>query len=305
MNTKDAESRSVCCQGQGRLYENEPLADYTTWRVGGKARFLYKPSSITDLSQFMAQLPADHPLLWLGLGSNCLIRDGGYSGMVIVTQGCLKAIAQMPDDCVRVEAGVSCATMARFCARNQLSGGEFWAGIPGTMGGALRMNAGCFDGETWQSVVEVETIDRQGRIRTRKPEEFTVAYRHVQGLASDEWFVSGTFRLNPGNKETSLEKIRKFLEHRAQTQPTNEFNCGSVFKNPPGNFAAKLIEACGLKGKTIGGASVSEKHANFIINQGGYACAKDIESLILFVKDAVYQQTAIELVHEVHILGEY
>ena len=301
MNVKERES---IVPYQGQLLFNELLADYTTWRVGGVAQRLYKPQGVADLVSFMQQLPAEEAILWLGLGSNCLIRDGGFQGTVIVTQGCLKEISLMGNGLVRVEAGVSCATMARFAARNALAGGEFLAGLPGTMGGALRMNAGCWGGETWQWVVEVETIDRQGVRRIRKPEDFEVAYRHVQGPLN-EWFIAGTFQFVEGDKDKSLQLIRELLEHRAQTQPTNEYNCGSVFKNPPDNFAARLIEGCGLKGKQIGGAVVSTKHANFIINQEGSAKAQDIELLIKLVCDTVKQKTAIELVREIHILGEF
>lgn len=287
----------------GNLLLKEPLADYTTWRVGGLAKALYKPAGIADLSLFLKQLDIDEPLLWLGLGSNSLINDIGFSGTVILTRGCLNELDLIGDDLIRVEAGVSCAKMARFCARNNLSGGEFWAGIPGTMGGALRMNAGCFNGETWQSVVEVETMTRTGEVRRRLPSEFNVAYRHVSGL-DDEWFVAATCRLSPGEKDKSLQLINELLAHRAATQPTSEYNCGSVFRNPPQNHAAKLIESCGLKGKRFGGAVVSEKHANFIINHQGTASANDIESLIQFVQKTVYEQTAIELIREVHIIGD-
>lgn len=288
---------------QGQLLKEEPLSAYTTWRVGGMAKCLYKPNGIEDLRVFLKQSPKNEPLLWLGLGSNSLIRDGGFSGTVILTQGCLKEISLVNEDTVRVEAGVSCATMARFCARANLSGGEFWAGIPGTMGGALRMNAGCFNGETWNAVIAVETITREGELRIRTPQEFAIAYRQVGGLAADEWFVAANCRLVEGDKEKSLGLIKELLARRADTQPTNEYNCGSVFRNPPGDFAARLIEACGLKGQRYGGAMVSPKHANFIINQEGSASASDIESLINLVRDTVYQKTNIELIREVHIIG--
>lgn len=290
---------------QGQLLFNEPLASYTTWRVGGVAKQLYKPLNVEDLTLFLKQLPSDAPILWLGLGSNSLIRDGGFPGTVILTQGCLKELIYLNEGLVKVQAGVSCATMARFCARNHLSGGEFWAGIPGTMGGALRMNAGCFGSETWQFVQSVETINRQGIRRIRKPEEFSIAYRHVEGLETDEWFIAATCQLPLGEKETSLKRIKELLTHRANTQPTNEYNCGSVFRNPPNQYAAILIESCGLKGKQLGGAAVSTKHANFIINQDGSASAKDIELLIMFVRDTVNQKTSIELIREVHIIGDH
>lgn len=288
---------------QGQLLLNETLADYTTWRVGGKAKALFKPLGITDLALFLKQLPPDEPLMWLGLGSNSLIRDVGFAGTVVLTQGCLNDLSLVGDQLIRVEAGVSCAKMARFCARNDLIGGEFWAGIPGTMGGALRMNAGCFNGQTWDSVIEVETMTRTGEIRRRKPAEFEISYRHVLGL-DEEWFISATCRLVKGEKAIALQLIKELLDHRAATQPTSEFNCGSVFRNPPNNHAAKLIEACGLKGKRIGGAMVSEKHANFIINHQGTASSNDIESLIQHVQQTVCEQTDIELVREVHIIGD-
>ena len=289
---------------QGQLLFDESLADYTTWRVGGIARAIYKPAGIDDLANFLKECPQSEPILWLGLGSNSLIKDAGFSGVVILTQGCLKNMEKIGEDTVRVEAGVSCAKMARFCTRNALTGGEFWAGIPGTMGGALRMNAGCFHHETWQSVIEVETITRSGELRRRTPEDFDINYRHVSGLEDGEWFVAATCRLVPGDQEASAAVIKELLAHRAATQPTSEYNCGSVFRNPPNHFAAKLIESCGLKGYQIGGAVVSQKHANFIINHQGTASAQDIEQLISYVQKKVFEKTAIQLVHEVHIIGD-
>jgi len=288
----------------GQLLLDEPLSDYTTWRVGGMAKRLYKPLHVLDLVSFLKQLPKDEPLLWLGLGSNSLIRDSGFAGTVIVTQGALKNIELLDTHIVKVEAGVSCASMARFCARNQLKDAEFLAGIPGTMGGALRMNAGCHNGETWNFVESVQTMTRDGEIRTRDAREFEISYRHVKGLMPDEWFISATCRLPLGNKETSLDTIKQLLERRANTQPTNEYNCGSVFRNPEGDYAARLIESCGLKGHMIGGAQVSLKHANFIINHEGRASALDIETLISHVHQTVLKQTGHDLMREVHILGE-
>ncbi|OGV27646.1 MAG: UDP-N-acetylenolpyruvoylglucosamine reductase [Legionellales bacterium RIFCSPHIGHO2_12_FULL_37_14] len=288
----------------GEYLENIPLADYTTWRVGGKAKALYKPVNIQDLAAFLKELPASQPIHWLGLGSNSLFRDKGFAGTVILTQGCLKNIDLISQDIVRAEAGVSCASMARFCARNNLAKAEFLAGIPGTVGGALRMNAGCYDGETWNYVSEVETITRNGQIHKRTPDSFTVSYRNVIGLEEDEWFIAASFRLPKGEKAISLNTIKELLERRKNTQPTNEYNCGSVFRNPKGNYAAALIEQCGLKGYRIGGAMVSLKHANFIINENKSASATDIESLITFIQNTVREKTNISLVREVHIIGE-
>lgn len=289
---------------QGEHLNDVCLSDYTTWRVGGKTKCLYKPTNIADLSCFLKQLPPHEPIHWLGLGSNSLIRDSGFSGTVILTQGCLKELSLLSSQTVRVEAGISCATMARFCARNNLGKAEFWAGIPGTMGGALRMNAGCFDGETWNNVIEVETMTRDGKIHHREPNTFQVEYRQINGLQQDEWFIAGTFQLPSAQKDACLETIKTLLERRAETQPTNEYNCGSVFRNPPGKHAARLIEECGLKGLSIGGAKVSTKHANFIINENGGASSNDIESLILLIQKIVQEKTNITLHREIHIIGD-
>jgi UDP-N-acetylmuramate dehydrogenase len=289
---------------KGLLRHNESLSHYNTWRVGGIARSLYIPAGLDDLVTFIQSLPADEPVLWLGLGSNSLIGDQGFPGCVIVTQGGLNELTQLEPTLIRVEAGVSCAKMARFAARAGLAGAEFWAGIPGTMGGALRMNAGCYGCETWDSVVSVETLTRSGERRCRTPEEFDIRYRHVGGLASDEWFIAATCRLVPGDKDKALAEIKDLLARRAATQPTSEYNCGSVFRNPPGDYAARLIESCGLKGKEMGGAKVSEKHANFITNATGTATAQDIEQLIQHVHATVLANTGVNLVREVHFIGE-
>lgn len=288
--------------GLGELLENEPLSNYTTWRVGGLARYLYKPKDIADISNVLQQIPRDVPILWLGLGSNSLVLDKGFDGVVILTQGRLKSIKRLRGGHVFVDAGVSCAQMARFCAREELASAEFWAGIPGTMGGALRMNAGCYGGETWDNLVKITTINRQGELKTYSPEHFKVGYRRVEGLEPDEWFVSAEFMFASGNKSQALAKIKELLSSRSQSQPTGDYNCGSVFRNPEGDFAARLIESCGLKGHKLGGALVSEKHANFITNSGS-AKASDIEALISYVSNEVYQKTGVQLVQEVHVLG--
>lgn len=287
---------------RGRLMRNASLAEYNSWRVGGSAEMIYIPADLSDLAIFLQQQPADMPIFWLGLGSNVLIRDGGMEGVVIVTQGALTDLTiQQDDGLVRAEAGVSCAQLARNTARQALTGLEFMAGIPGTVGGALAMNAGCYGGETWQTVQQVETIDRSGQIRIRQAHEFEVGYRHVSRYP-DEWFVAGHFKLLPGEKTRSLENIRVLLEKRNASQPTGLPNCGSVFRNPPGQYAAKLIELSGLKGTTIGGASVSEKHANFIINEGS-ASASDIEKLIKHIREKVMLEHGVSLIPEVCFVG--
>jgi len=286
---------------RGKLLEKESLANYTSWRIGGPADYLYIPADLEDLSVFLRSIPKTLPVTWLGLGSNCLVRDKGIEGVVIVTQGGLNKLTEANPQQVRAEAGVSAAQLARFTARQGSSGLEFMAGIPGTVGGALAMNAGCFGGETWRFVHSVETIDRFGEIRIRPITDFEISYRHVVRPV-DEWFVAGHFMLQTGDREKSLNDIRVLLEKRNHSQPTGTANCGSVFRNPPGNFAGKLIEECGLKGKNIGGAKISEKHANFILNDNN-ATAQDVENLISEIKSTVEQKTGVRLIPEVCVIG--
>ena len=289
-------------QMRGTLLKNEPLAKYTSWRVGGPAATMYLPEDKQDLIQFIKNLSDDEPLYWLGLGSNLLVRDGGINGTVINTRGRLKKMQLIDSTRVYVEAGVPCAHVARYCADLGLSGAEFLAGIPGTMGGALKMNAGAFGGETWNIVDSVEMINQKGQLIRRDKNEFNVAYRSVKGR-EQEWFLAVEIVLNKGVSLLSQQKIKELLEKRNQTQPTNKPTCGSVFKNPPGDYAARLIEACGLKGFAIGGACVSEKHANFIENKG-QATAKDIEQLIEHIQNQVKEQHGIQLETEVCKIGD-
>lgn len=286
---------------RGKLQENISLSEWTTWRVGGLAKRCYFPADKDDLADFLQSCPADEPLLWLGLGSNTLIRDKGFQGTVIITQGHLKALNEEAE-IIRAEAGVSCAQVARFAARAGYTHCEFLAGIPGTIGGALAMNAGCFGRETWQQVIAVETIDRRGQITRRTPEEYKIAYREVIRPA-EEWFIAAHFQFPRGDKETSLATIKELLDKRANSQPTGKACCGSVFRNPPGDFSGRLIEASGLKGFRIGGAEVSPKHANFIINTGD-ATAQDIERVMAHVQAEVQRLHGILLQPEVHIVGE-
>ena len=286
---------------RGEMRCGEPLSRHTSWRVGGGARQLYRPADSADLASFLSGLDADEPLLWIGLGSNLLIGDQGFPGTVIETQGCLTGLELIGDTGLRAEAGVSCAKVARFASRNNLVGAEFLAGIPGTMGGALAMNAGAFGGETWECVARVRTIDRQGEIRIREPGDYAVGYRQVDGPAG-EWFLDAELSLNPGDGEAAMSRIRELLHRRNRTQPIGLPSCGSVFRNPTGDHAARLIEAAGLKGVRIGGAQVSEKHANFIINTGD-ASAADIAALIDRVQSEVERHSGIRLVPEVRRVG--
>lgn len=288
-------------QLRGELLQNESLARHTSWRAGGPARIFYTPADLDDLANFLAGLPASEPLLWIGLGSNLLVRDGGFPGTVISTFGGMNGLRMLDERTLRAEAGVTCAKVARFMTKHGLTGGEFLAGIPGSMGGALAMNAGAWGGETWQYVAAVETVDRHGERRVRTPEDYEIGYRHVRGPA-DEWFTAAQLRFETGDSAAAQTRIKELLERRSATQPTNLPSCGSVFRNPPGDHAARLIEACGLKGQCIGQACVSEKHANFIINTGG-ARAADIEALIARVRETVERDQGVRLIPEVRIVG--
>lgn len=287
---------------RGNLLIDEPMSRHTSWRIGGPADRYYQPADIDDLACFLQQLPKGEPVFWLGLGSNLLVRDGGIRGTVIATSGVVNGLEQISENVIRAEAGVACAKVARFCARAGLTGAEFLAGIPGTMGGALAMNAGAFGGETWNIVKSVETLDVYGQKHQRMPDEYTVSYRHVSGPA-EEWFVAAELKLQKGDVEAGQARIKELLARRGETQPTQQPNAGSVFRNPENDFAARLIEACGLKGVCEGAACVSEKHANFIINTGG-ATAAEVEALIQRVASSVEQQHGVRLTREVHIVGE-
>jgi UDP-N-acetylmuramate dehydrogenase len=307
---------------RGEMRLNEPMKKYTSWRAGGEAERVYLPADLADLAEFLRGLPRDEPIYVVGLGSNLLVRDGGVRGTVVVLHARLNTLRLEQQDrdesLIYAGAGVACAKVARFAALHSLIGGEFLAGIPGTVGGALAMNAGCYDAETWEIVKHVHTLDRDGQLRTRKAGDYVIAYRHValrHGTGSgtqsepragvstgEEWFVGGWFRLLSGEEGESRQKIKKFLAMRINSQPLNLPNAGSVFRNPSGDWAARLIESCGLKGFRIGGAMVSTKHANFIVNTGE-ASAADIEALIVEVRGKVKEQTGVKLEPEVRIIG--
>jgi len=285
-----------------KIIKDEPMSRHTSWRAGGVAKQYVQPESLAELASFVATLPEDEDLLWMGLGSNVLIRDGGFNGTVIATQGVMSQLELIDDTCVYVGAGVAGAKLARFCSKHKLMGAEFFAGIPGLVGGALAMNAGAFGGETWPLVVAVETLNRKGEITKRQASDFKYSYRHVEG-PKDEWFVSATLKLAKKKEKNNTIDIKQLLAKRAVSQPTGVASCGSVFRNPEGYYAAQLIEECGLKGTRIGGAVISEKHANFIINDNN-ATASDIEVLIQLIQKTVKNKKDILLQTEVKIIGE-
>lgn len=301
---------------RGTLRWNEPMACHVSWRAGGCVRRAYTPAGLDDMALFLRGLPADEAIHVVGLGSNLLVRDGGLDGTVIFTHRALRDLQVKTGKDgggeIRGMAGVACPKVARAAALNHLAGAEFLAGIPGTIGGALAMNAGCYGSETWDRVVQVETLDRAGVRHVRTPGDYRIGYRSVSrdcdlpkaaGSKGEEWFVAATFRLPQGNGEQSRARIKSLLAQRIATQPLGIPNAGSVFRNPPDDHAARLIEACGLKGRRIGGASISSKHANFIVNDGG-ARAADIEALIELAQEAVARRFGIALEREVRVIGE-
>ncbi len=290
---------------RGTLTQDAPLAKFTSWRTGGKADFLFRPADRDDLATFLRQLPATEPLLVLGLGSNTLVRDGGVRGTVIIMHNPGAALA-VADGLVYADAGLASPKLARFAANHGCAEAEFLAGIPGTIGGALAMNAGCYGGETWRFVARVEMLDRRGEFSVRTPDDFDVGYRTVRerdGSAIARIFTAAWFRFPQGDPAQARGRIKELLTKRIATQPLALPNAGSVFRNPPGDHAARLIESCGLKGHALGAARVSEKHANFIVNPGGRASAADVEALIALVRATVHARTGIELEAEVRIVG--
>jgi UDP-N-acetylmuramate dehydrogenase len=292
---------------RGRLLYHEPMRRHITWRTGGAADRAYAPADLDDAAQFLGSLPAAEPVYFIGLGSNLLVRDGGIRGTVILTHSS-HAVMHMDGELVYAEARAASPKLARYAAIHGYAGAEFLAGIPGTLGGALAMNAGCYGSETWDAVERVLMLRRSGELCVRKPADFDVAYRHVAlrggELGVDEWFAAAWFGFKRGAGESARRRIRQLLQQRIAAQPLALPNAGSVFRNPPGDHAARLIEACGLKGYAIGGARVSEKHANFIVNAAGRSSAADIENLIEHVRQTVLARHGVDLIAEVRIIGE-
>ncbi|MEQ1743336.1 MAG: UDP-N-acetylmuramate dehydrogenase [Candidatus Nitrotoga sp.] len=308
---------------RGTLRSNVAMCQHTSWRAGGHAERVYQPTDLADLIVFLRTVPADEPLVAVGLGSNLLVRDGGLRGTVLLLHAALTEMRIEADGSIYVQAGISGAKLARFAAKHNLRGAEFFAGIPGTLGGMLAMNAGCYGSETWNAVASAQTIMRSGKLLEREPDDYEIGYRHVVLRKKDtylghdnaripnslpfhqeEFFVGARLRFPAGDGEVARREIKALLSKRIASQPLNMPNAGSVFRNPPNDYAARLIEQCGLKGLQIGGARVSEQHANFIVNVGG-ATAADIENLINEVRASVQHKTGICLHQEVRIIGEY
>ena len=284
---------------RGRLSYDEPMHRHTHWRVGGPARMFFVPADRADLADFLRSLEPALPVHFVGLGSNLLVRDQGIDGAVICLGRAFRGLRQADSGAVEAGAATPCTALARSCTSWGVGPAEFFAGIPGTVGGALAMNAGAFGGETWDNVQAVETMDRQGVEHARGRDQYRPGYRRLGG-PSGECFLLARFCFESTPKEG---RLRSLMAERRRRQPLNMPSCGSVFRNPPDGFAGELIERSGLKGMREGAAEVSPKHANFIVNHGG-ATAADIERLIRGVQAGVREATGVSLQPEVRILGE-
>ncbi len=273
---------------------NEPMSKHCSLRSGGMTSEFFLPEDINELSLFLKSNVK--PILLVGLGSNLLVRDRGFNGVTIHTKN-LKEL-NITNKYIESGAGTSLAKLSRFAQANLKYGAEFLSAIPGSVGGALAMNAGAFGSEVWQYVVSVQTISLSGELQERFPNDYEINYRSVKHRFSDEFFIGARFDFNL-NKPN--DNVRELLDKRNSSQPIGLPSCGSVFKNPKDNYAAKLIESSGLKGFCIGGACVSEKHANYIINQNN-ATALDIENLIIHIQNTVKTLHNVELETEIIII---
>jgi UDP-N-acetylmuramate dehydrogenase len=273
---------------------NEPMSKHCSLRSGGTTSEFFQPTDIHKLSDFLKN--NKKPVLMVGLGSNLLVRDRGFNGVSIQTKN-LKDLS-ISKDLIESGAGTSLAKLSRFALAQLKYGAEFLSAIPGSVGGALAMNAGAFGSEIWQYVVSVKTMNLSGELQNRHPQDYEISYRSTLHRFKDEFFVSATFDFN---LEEQNDHVGELLQKRNSTQPIGLPSCGSVFKNPKNHFAAELIEVSGLKGFCIGGACVSKKHANYIINQDN-ASAMDIENLIAHIQETIKKKHNIELETEIIIV---
>ena len=279
---------------------DQSMKKYNTWGVGGLADVLYEPESINDLLNFL-KLVKDERKFFIGNGSNILVRDKGLRGVVISLKKSLQKCITNDDNSLYVEAGYSCMKIAQYSAKNNLGGLEFLSGVPGTIGGALYMNAGCYGSEIWDFIDYVELINSNCELEKRRKCDFNINYRNVE-LNKNELFVAALTIPLMRNHDAG-NKIKSYLEKRRKSQPTGAKTCGSVFKNPVGEFAGKIIEELGLLGYSIGGACISKKHGNFIENKNN-ATSKNIEDLIEYIQEFVKEKRGINLETDVKFIGE-
>jgi len=287
---------------RGRLIANAPMADITWFRAGGPAQVLFTPSDEADLAYFLKNLAADIPVFVVGLGSNLLVRDGGVRGVVIRLGRGFGDITTGPDHTITTGTAVPDVKVARAAADAGIAGLAFYRGIPGSIGGALRMNAGAHGSETKDTFVSARAVDRQGNIHVLTSADMQFTYRHC-GIPEGWIFTQATYRGQAGDPAEILKAMQEVAEYREANQPIKERTGGSTFKNPPGNSSWKLIDAAGMRGFRVGGAKVSEMHCNFLINDRG-ATGADIETLGETVRARVKAHSGIELQWEIIRLGE-
>jgi len=292
--------RANAPQLRGRLMPNQPLAELTWFRVGGPAQVLFMPEDERDLCYFLTNLPADIPVTVVGLGSNLIVRDGGVLGVVVRLGRGFSEIA-VEDHRIRAGAAVPDVKVARAAQEAGLSGLSFLRGIPGAIGGALRMNGGAYGRETKDALVAARAVDRSGRVHVLSNADMHYSYRHC-GAPEDFIFTEATFQGTPGDRAAIAGEMEQITESREATQPIKSRTGGSTFKNPPGRKAWELIDAAGCRGLTVGGAQVSELHCNFLINRGN-ATAADIETLGETVRLRVKESSGVELEWEIKRIG--
>lgn len=285
---------------KGSLKEDVSLKAYNTWKIGGNAEYFFEPKNLEDLKTFLKNTTG-YDITFLGNGSNVLIRDGGIKGFVVCLKNSLNNYYKVSDNEFIFEAGLSCMKIAQITSINNSTGLEFLCGIPGSLGGALRMNAGCYGGNIWENLKTVTLIDKSGNEIKKYKEDFNINYRNVE-LDDNLFFINASFSLKKNELNNSSEIIKDYLKDRRSKQPTSLPSCGSVFKNPENSHAANLIESVGLKEYKIGGAYVSKKHANFIIS-GKTTKSKDIEDLIGYIQTEVYKKKKVFLETEVKFIG--
>jgi len=290
-------SETVATLGEWR--ESEPMARHTTLGVGGPARWYFRPADRRSLALALALIPNDIAILPLGRGSNMLLPDSGFDG-VVVDLGSLSEL-RIGSGWVEAGAGVRMSRMAKQCADHGLTGVEFMATVPGDVGGGVAMNAGAFGQQVSDTLRRIEIVQRSGKPESIAAEALAMGYRHAQ-LPAGSLVISAEFELASDEPEAIRQRMRDMRERRSASQPLAQANCGSVFKNPEGDYAARLIEAAGLKGLRIGGAQISEKHANFIVNDG-QASSADIMALIERAQQMVAEQFGVALQPEVRMIG--
>ncbi|HEY7301279.1 MAG TPA: UDP-N-acetylmuramate dehydrogenase [Xanthobacteraceae bacterium] len=288
-------------QLRGRLLANQPLAELTWFRVGGPAQVLFMPEDEADLAYLLAHLPAEIPVTVIGLGSNLIVRDGGVPGMVIRLGRGFNEVAVEEGERVRAGCAVPDVKVARAAQDAAIAGLAFFRGIPGAVGGALRMNGGAYGRETKDVLIEARGVDRRGERRVFVNGDMHYAYRHC-GAPEDVIFTQALFQGAPGERAAIAAEMDKITEARELTQPIKSRTGGSTFKNPPGHKAWQLIDAAGCRGLRIGAAQVSEMHCNFLINLGG-ASAADIETLGETVRARVKEHSGIDLEWEIKRIG--